>query len=168
MHKLSCYAQWNLGRMFSSRTKLAPESEGQYTAYPKVILTESCRTFGVLLGLLNKPRLRFHSPSGVLEPHPSLTSLFLVPHRDLAHQILHWIDKLSNAHQGTRPPLNSIAQVLVRDGGEHRSSALKMLLDNPPPHLLIATPQAAMASLHYTPSSWSSHPINCIGRLPRT
>ncbi|KAJ7596905.1 P-loop containing nucleoside triphosphate hydrolase protein, partial [Mycena floridula] len=107
--------------------------------------TGSGKSFGIILALLNKPRLRFRDPeTGELNSNPSLTSLFLVPHRDLAFQLYHWIQRMATGHNAEVPPhLPSIAQVLVRDDQSHLTSGLSLLLKEAP-HLLIATPQAVM------------------------
>lgn len=103
------------------------------------------RSFGIVLALLNRPRLRFRDPvTGELRENPSITSLLLVPHRDLAYQIFHWIQKIATAHDANHTgSITGIAQVLVRDGGQHLKDGLS-LLRKESPHILIATPQAVM------------------------
>lgn len=75
-----------------------------------------------------------------------ITSLVIVPHRDLAFQLLYWIERIvaSAVNPNTPPPpLLSVAQVLVRDGGSHLGSGLASLREHTP-HILIGTPQALM------------------------
>ncbi|KAK0198227.1 P-loop containing nucleoside triphosphate hydrolase protein [Armillaria mellea] len=109
--------------------------------------TGSGKSFGLLLSLLNKPRLRYKDKeTGLVREKMSITSLFIVPHRDLAYQLYHWVQCISNAASSTSPgtpSISSIAQVLVRDGKMHLDSGLTALRSNPP-HILIATPQAVM------------------------
>ncbi|TFL06732.1 P-loop containing nucleoside triphosphate hydrolase protein [Pterulicium gracile] len=104
------------------------------------------KTFGLTLALLSKPRKRiqYDAASGDTQspaPATSVTSLVIVPHRDLAHQILYWIQRVVEGAGSSSPLLNSIAQVLVRDGLKHMTSGLTELKTNPP-HILIATPGA--------------------------
>ncbi|KAF8973692.1 P-loop containing nucleoside triphosphate hydrolase protein [Flammula alnicola] len=84
--------------------------------------TGSGKSFGLVLGLLNKPRIVIHDESA---DGPSkrrvVTTLFIVPHRDLALQLLHWIERLTSA----------------------LTPAIKELRETPP-HILISTPQALM------------------------
>lgn len=79
----------------------------------------------------------------------SITSLLLVPHRDLAYQMLQWIRLLADAAP-TRPPISSIVQVLVRDQkAPPRLDALR----EEPPHILIGTPQALQDAWKQDPHS---------------
>ncbi|EEB90543.1 hypothetical protein MPER_11231, partial [Moniliophthora perniciosa FA553] len=52
----------------------------------------SGKTFGLVLASLNKPRLKYSNSE-----KPSVTSIFLVPHRDLAHQIQWWIQRITES-----------------------------------------------------------------------
>lgn len=73
-----------------------------------------------------------------------MTSLFIIPHRDLAFQLFHWVQRIADAHDShSSPSFSGIAQVLVRDSNRHLTSGVGMLRKDPP-HLLIATPQALM------------------------
>ncbi|KAG7099122.1 hypothetical protein E1B28_000995 [Marasmius oreades] len=103
--------------------------------------TGSGKTFGLVLASLNKPRLTY-SDYDV----PSITTIFLVPHRDLAFQIRHWIQKITECSSTTPPRLDQVAQVLVRDGQMHLQSGLEQLLKTPP-HVLIATPASLLEVL---------------------
>ncbi|KAG6878655.1 hypothetical protein C0993_001178 [Termitomyces sp. T159_Od127] len=103
--------------------------------------TGSGKSFGLVVALLNKPRVSSpgRSKNSVIR---HVTSLVLVPHRDLAYQLLHWIERMTSV---TKPPplLSTIAQVLVRDGRSHLTDGLRLLRQTPP-HILIGTPQAIM------------------------
>jgi len=66
-----------------------------------------------------------------------VTTLYVVPHRDLAFQLRHWIERVTSALSPS-PPLSSIVQVLVRGDGTCSRAELKKT----PPHILICTPQA--------------------------
>ena len=99
-----------------------------------------------MIALLNKPRLK----TKVLKagkPHElqHITSLVVVPHRDLAYQFLHWIEHIVTCAAVDSPPpqLSSIVQIMVRDRGAHLSTGLD-LLHEISPHILIGTPQALM------------------------
>ncbi|KAF8912970.1 P-loop containing nucleoside triphosphate hydrolase protein [Gymnopilus junonius] len=100
-------------------------------------VTGSGKTFGLVLGLLNKPRMVIEDEG---KRRRVVTTLFIVPHRDLAHQIMHWIELLTKALKPS-PPLSSIAQVLVRGSGLKRQDAITALRETPP-HVLVCTPQA--------------------------
>ncbi|KAF9462129.1 P-loop containing nucleoside triphosphate hydrolase protein [Collybia nuda] len=69
-----------------------------------------------------------------------ITSLVLVPHRDLAYQLYNWIERMTSSADPL-PLMPTIAQVLVRDGHTHLTTGLQTLRDTPP-HILIGTPQA--------------------------
>ena len=93
------------------------------------------RSFGLVLALLSK------SWNPLLDgkrSHP--TSLLLVPHRDLAHQFMYWIECITKANGGPRHSLP--AQVVVR-GQEEPSSYISRLRESPP-SILIGTPQAIL------------------------
>ncbi|PPQ67078.1 hypothetical protein CVT25_005679 [Psilocybe cyanescens] len=102
--------------------------------------TGSGKSFGLVLGLLNKPRMVIHDEKKGKKR--VITTLFIVPHRDLAYQLLCWIERLTSALRPS-PPLSSIAQVLVRGGGGQKEKMIEELKKTPP-HILICTPQALM------------------------
>lgn len=77
---------------------------------------------------------------GQKESKRVITSLFIVPHRDLAYQLQHWIERIVSK-LGSSPPLASIVQVLVRGTDRSISQSIKELQETPP-HILICTPQA--------------------------
>ncbi|KAF9270136.1 P-loop containing nucleoside triphosphate hydrolase protein [Marasmius fiardii PR-910] len=103
--------------------------------------TGSGKTFGLVLASLNKPRVKY-SDYDV----PSITTIFLVPHRDLALQIRHWIQKITESSSDTPPPLSQVVQVLLRDGQMHLQSGMEQL-SKTPPHVLIATPTSFLEVL---------------------
>ncbi|KAF9015485.1 P-loop containing nucleoside triphosphate hydrolase protein [Cyathus striatus] len=108
--------------------------------------TGSGKSFGLILALLNKPRLKSKFIKGkISREQRHITSLVLVPHRDLAYQLLHWIERMLLASQtgSAMSSLNSIAQVLVRDGSKHLSHGIQALQSDVP-HILIGTPTAVM------------------------
>ncbi|KAM5530705.1 hypothetical protein V8D89_015629 [Ganoderma adspersum] len=82
---------------------------------------------------------------------PSITSLLLVPHRDLAYQFFHWIERI-HQHMTRPPPLSSIAQILVRDSSAPLTEHLAPIQQTPP-HILIATPQAAFDAVQADPGA---------------
>ena len=80
------------------------------------------RTFGAMLALLSKPRTKYRirNAQGRTIEKDAVTSLMIVPYRDLAYQILNWIESIvKNFGGASSPELSSIAQVLVRDGQMH-------------------------------------------------
>lgn len=95
-----------------------------------------------MIALLNKPRV---IPNGNdMYTNGRITSLILVPHRDLAYQLYHWIEKIVAASSlQPRPPISSMAQVLVRNGDSHLTQGLRHIRQTPP-HILIGTPQAVL------------------------
>ena len=102
------------------------------------------RSFGLLVGLLNKPRFVSQEPTedGGTSERRFITSLFVVPHRDLAFQFLRWTERLVAALDDP-PELSSVAQILVRGEGRSVSEMVAQLKETPP-HVLICTPQALM------------------------
>jgi superfamily II DNA/RNA helicase len=96
-----------------------------------------------MLALLNKPRVskfdRAQTDSG---GKPPLNSIVIVPHRDLAYQLLHWIDRI-NAIMPPSPfhSISSVATVLVRSHDDSVTAQVARLHSDPP-HILIATPNA--------------------------
>lgn len=83
---------------------------------------------------------------GIQPVKPFITSLVIVPHRDLAYQFHHWIERLvvASAPPGeTPPPLASISAVVVRGGHTPVAAQRPAIMANPP-HILIGTPQALL------------------------
>jgi len=95
-----------------------------------------------VLGLLCKPRIlleeKGQDEKKVLRH--VITSIFIVPHKDLAYQLLHWIDRIVG-HLHPPPRFKSIVQVLVRGSGKSHEKLVAELQETPP-HILICTPQA--------------------------
>jgi len=102
------------------------------------------RTLGLLLALLSKPRIRVQTEQG---ESSTTTSLFIVPHRDLALQVYQWAQAIlahhSDAQTDSAIDIDTVAQLLLRDNKDHLGVGLEKLLKKPP-HILISTPQAAM------------------------
>lgn len=95
-----------------------------------------------MLGLLCKPRIvleeKGEDNKQVLKH--VITSIFMVPHKDLAYQLLHWIERIV-CHLHPQPRLETIAQVLVRGSGRSHEKLVAELKEMPP-HILICTPKA--------------------------
>ncbi|KAG1757687.1 P-loop containing nucleoside triphosphate hydrolase protein [Suillus lakei] len=130
--------------------------------------TGTGKSFGLLLGLLSKPRIsRYDSKKGKDHATKGITTLLIVPHRDLAYQFLHWLHHmLTSAGEPAPYSLASIAQVLVRGSPPENltnssprileaivnpSSSRVSVLREYPPHILIATPTALMDVLRKEP-----------------
>ncbi|KAJ7706294.1 P-loop containing nucleoside triphosphate hydrolase protein [Mycena rosella] len=95
--------------------------------------TGSGKSFGLVLALLNKPRTE--------KRKRAITSIFIVPHRELAYQFHGWIERMfAPAASIPAASTSSISQVLVRDS---QGPGLSLLRENPP-HILFCTPQALM------------------------
>ncbi|KIK28363.1 hypothetical protein PISMIDRAFT_579575 [Pisolithus microcarpus 441] len=120
--------------------------------------TGSGKSFAVMLALLSKRRAFI--PNSEKDEKKStrkgITTLLIVPHRDLAFQYLHWVHSIVTARDELSPSMvPSVAKVLVR--GSHPESARKNFghliispsselspLRRDPPHILICTPTAIM------------------------
>ncbi|KAH9947926.1 P-loop containing nucleoside triphosphate hydrolase protein [Amylocystis lapponica] len=100
--------------------------------------TGSGKSFGILLALLSKKRA--HSSSSRNGGHSRITSLLIVPHRDLAYQYLHWAERI-HACMNSPTSLPSLAQVVVRNAANPIAEQIKNIR-SAPPHVLIGTPQA--------------------------
>ena len=100
------------------------------------------RSFGLVLGLINKLRLvsRAKKDGKEIERH-RITTILLVRHRTLAFQLYRWIEQITKTLPGTR--IESLAYVLVRGTGVPMKTQMKRL-EEKPPHILICTPQALM------------------------
>ncbi|KAJ6621624.1 P-loop containing nucleoside triphosphate hydrolase protein [Mycena sp. CBHHK59/15] len=116
--------------------------------------TGSGKSFGLVLALLNKPRVEKRKSQKA-----TITSVFIVPHRDLAYQFHNWVRRMFQpAASASSPSISSIAQVLVRDS---RGSGLSVLHENPP-HLLFATPQALMDMWREEPDALQLRTLSAI------
>ena len=72
-----------------------------------------------------------------------------MPHKDLAYQFFHWIECI-HQHMTQKPPLPSIAQVLVRDFEVPLRERL-VPIQQTPPKILIGTPQAVLEAVEADP-----------------
>ncbi|KAF8078735.1 P-loop containing nucleoside triphosphate hydrolase protein [Lyophyllum atratum] len=129
--------------------------------------TGSGKSFGLVIALLNKPRISSQERDGAKKSITRrITSLVLVPHRDLAHQLFHWIQRMASTTQPP-PDISSVAQVLVRDGATHLDEGLNTLRLTPP-HILIGTPQAILDVYKKDPKAIQfSHLSSVVKRCPK-
>ncbi|OSC99493.1 P-loop containing nucleoside triphosphate hydrolase protein [Trametes coccinea BRFM310] len=106
--------------------------------------TGTGKSFAAVLALLSQKRGKPYTSSlpGLTAPVLPITSLVLVPHRDLAFQYLHWIERIHH-HMTPQDPLPSLAQVFVRDSSQSLEEQLEPI-QRTPPHILIGTPQALL------------------------
>lgn len=107
------------------------------------------------MALLNKPRLKSKGAMvrGRYEETPHISSLVIVPHRDLAYQLLHWIQRITDCADIKSPiSISSVAQVLVREGSSHLTTGLSTLRQVTP-HILIGTPNAIMDVYRESPDA---------------
>lgn len=99
------------------------------------------------MALLSKARkATILTNKGIQPVKPFITSLVIVPHRDLAYQFHHWVERIVEASvpKGeTPPPLASISSVVVR-GGDTPIAKHRRDIMTSPPHILIGTPQALL------------------------
>lgn len=120
------------------------------------------RSFGLVLALLNKPRIMSREArGGQYRENQYITSLVIVPHRDLAYQFYHWIQKMAAVAEAPSPPLASVAQVLVRDVSSHLTAGVQNLRETPP-HILIGTPQALLDVWKKDPESLQLSHLSCV------
>ncbi|KDQ63512.1 hypothetical protein JAAARDRAFT_169417 [Jaapia argillacea MUCL 33604] len=106
--------------------------------------TGTGKSFGLTLALLNLPRVRnLDSKKYQQMGNHCMTSLFLVPHRDLACQIFYWIKSISAAASTPDDLFPEVAQLLIRGTSTSLEEKIS-LLRSTPPHILIGTPQAVM------------------------
>ncbi|KAI0778478.1 P-loop containing nucleoside triphosphate hydrolase protein [Trametes elegans] len=115
--------------------------------------TGSGKSFAAVLALLGQKRgkpYRSNLP-GATAPVLPITSLVLVPHRDLAYQFFHWIERIHH-HMTPQEPLPSLAQVLVRGSTKSFEDNLASV-QHTPPHILIGTPQALLDVVQTDPKA---------------
>ncbi|KAI0375300.1 P-loop containing nucleoside triphosphate hydrolase protein [Pilatotrama ljubarskyi] len=115
--------------------------------------TGTGKSFAAVLALLSQKRGKPYrsNVTGAAAPVLPITSLVVVPHRDLAYQFMHWIERIHH-HMTPQEPLPSLAQVFVRDS----SASLEDLLapvQHTPPHILIGTPQAFLDVVNTDPKA---------------
>ncbi|KIM47903.1 hypothetical protein M413DRAFT_22484 [Hebeloma cylindrosporum] len=101
--------------------------------------TGTGKSFGLVLALLNTPRVVVHEGG---KSRRVVTTLFIVPHRDLAYQLVEWIERLASAF-GTSGGLSSIVQVVVRGSNKTLGTTIEEIKETPP-HILIGTPQGLL------------------------
>jgi len=105
-------------------------------------VTGSGKSFGLMLGLINKPRLvskEWTDGKPIEKRH--ITTILLVPHRDLAFQLYRIVDRITRTLPKTR--VESIAYVLVRGTGIPIPKQI-LKLEAMPPHILICTPKSLL------------------------
>ncbi|CAG8740044.1 1431_t:CDS:2, partial [Acaulospora morrowiae] len=99
-------------------------------------ITGSGKTFGIALALLNKTRnQQTYDGRSSRIGKPCITSLLVVPSRELAHQIENWIRVLLS---NTGLPLKPVIQAVVRADPQEEHQQLDNL-ENIPPHILVGT-----------------------------
>ncbi|GBE77819.1 predicted protein [Sparassis crispa] len=96
--------------------------------------TGTGKSFGMLLALLSQRRKAPRDNHGF-----PITSLVVVPHRDLAYQLLDWMERI-HAHLPEKD-LAFLVQVLVRNSAISLGDQISRLRQLPP-HILIGTPNA--------------------------
>ncbi|QRV78491.1 DEAD/DEAH box helicase [Ceratobasidium sp. AG-Ba] len=101
--------------------------------------TGSGKTFGSVLALL----------SDTQQSHLGITTLYIVPHRELAYQIEHWCKQLL-AEGSSAETIASHVQVLARPNVDSTLASIK----KNPPRILIATPGALIDGMLH-----SRHPL---------
>lgn len=107
--------------------------------------TGSGKSFGIALGLLGKPRVKY-VVTGKAEERESVTALVLVPQSNLAIQYYQWLTRIAEGSiltDGVGIDTDRIVQRLIREGQEHLSMGLRKLHETKP-HILISTPQAIL------------------------
>jgi superfamily II DNA/RNA helicase len=113
------------------------------------------RSFGLILALLSKSRMRLvegpDSKGHDRQGKSIITSILIVPHQELAKQLFHWIHRIATA-LGVVPSLSSICQLVIRDSRVPPSSQAACLRKEPP-HILVATPNAALDVFNEDPDA---------------
>ncbi|KAL1951540.1 hypothetical protein VTO73DRAFT_689 [Trametes versicolor] len=102
--------------------------------------TGTGKSFAAILALLSQKRA-----SG------PITSLVVVPHRDLAYQLFHWIERIHH-HMTPQEPLPSLAQVFVRNSSTSLEEQLTAIRHSSP-QILIGTPQALLDAVQEDPEA---------------
>ncbi|KAH9846810.1 P-loop containing nucleoside triphosphate hydrolase protein [Lenzites betulinus] len=113
--------------------------------------TGTGKSFAAVLALLSRKRAKGGQKHVRGSPTPAITSLVLVPHRDLAFQLLHWIQRI-HQHMSPQDPLPSVAQVFVRDSSRSLAELLEPIQQTPP-RILISTPQALLDVVQANPKA---------------
>ncbi|CAG8582350.1 11455_t:CDS:2 [Paraglomus brasilianum] len=97
-------------------------------------VTGSGKTFGLTLALLNSKRA--HRIDKGKKGQPCITSLLVVPSREVAMQIEGWVRRLLPSE--TFPSLAAVVQTVYRGQDINNNELLKSLSETPP-HLLVGT-----------------------------
>ncbi|KAJ8482906.1 hypothetical protein ONZ51_g5037 [Trametes cubensis] len=115
--------------------------------------TGTGKSFAAVLALLSQKRGAPYKSDvpGLTAPVPPITSLILVPHRDLAYQFYHWIERIHH-HMTPQESLPSLAQVFIRDSTMSMEQQLAPIQQTPP-HILIGTPQALLDVVQKDPKA---------------
>lgn len=108
------------------------------------------RSFAIALALLSQNRKPLYKSTTGARVLP-IKHLILVPHRDLAYQFFHWIERIHH-HMTQAPPLPSLVQVLVRDSTATLEEQVAPIQKDPP-RILIGTPQAVYDVLQADPNA---------------
>ena len=115
-----------------------------------------CRTFGLILALLSKPRekMSFRKEAGLRGNTRPSTVLLITPHKELALQCMHWVESLHGALGGE---LSEHAVLVARGSGSTLDEQIRELKTHQP-RLVIATPNALLDVLNDDPDAlppWS-------------
>jgi len=102
--------------------------------------TGTGKSFGLVLALLSKRRKSVLSTQKNGQGAPAISSLVIVPHRDLAYQFLNWVERI-HSHTPGAGPLESVAQAVVRHAAKPLAEQISSLRANPP-QIVVGTPQA--------------------------
>lgn len=133
---------------------------GGATRHRLSLLIFARRSFALALALLSQKRGPPSKRDGHGPAVSPITSLLLVPHRDLAYQFYHWIERIHH-HMPRRQPLPSLAQVLVRDSAATLEEHLDPIRKTPP-HILIGTPQMIYDVVQADPNALSLDQLSTI------
>ncbi|KAH7338214.1 P-loop containing nucleoside triphosphate hydrolase protein [Rhizoctonia solani] len=98
--------------------------------------TGSGKTFGSVLALLPE----------ISQPHGGITTLYVVPHRDLAYQIESWCQRLVSAQPSTPIDPSTVARVIARPNTTPQTFAD---IRKNPPRILISTPGALIDAMQF-------------------
>ncbi|CAE6487200.1 unnamed protein product, partial [Rhizoctonia solani] len=96
--------------------------------------TGSGKTFGSVLALLPE----------ISQPHGGITTLYVVPHRDLAYQIESWCQKLISSQHSTSIDPSTMVRVIARP---NTTRQLFAEISKSPPRILISTPGALIDAM---------------------
>ncbi|CCO30008.1 hypothetical protein RSOLAG1IB_06389 [Rhizoctonia solani AG-1 IB] len=94
----------------------------------------SGKTFGSVLALLPE----------ISQPHHGITTLYIVPHRDLAYQIESWCQKLVAAQPSTSIDPSTVVRVIARPNTTPQTF---VEIRDSPPRILVSTPSALVDAM---------------------